>query len=115
MLCVRACAAAGGGDRAQPGVTLTQGGVVVFSGAGTSGRLAVHAAEAGHMWAHPTTLSPSPNAPKPVVVHKEHHAMNPGMWRYLMAGGDAAIVKSAESVEDDPQAAIRCNRTSVGV
>jgi N-acetylmuramic acid 6-phosphate etherase len=65
--------------------TLEQGGHLVYIGAGTSGRLGVlDAAE----------CPPTFNVPLDMV-----HG--------IIAGGEAALTRSAESIEDDPEAGVR--------
>ncbi len=68
------------------GAALRQGGAVILSGAGSSGRLAAHAAAAYNRLLPPSI---------------------PGKFMYTIAGGDGAIVKSAEALEDSPSAALQ--------
>src|ERR1700733_3184425 len=64
---------------------LDHGGSLIYIGAGTSGRLGVlDAAECP-----PTFHTP------------------PGLVRALIAGGDAALRRSIEGAEDDPEAGVR--------
>jgi N-acetylmuramic acid 6-phosphate (MurNAc-6-P) etherase len=67
------------------GEALSRGGAVILSGAGSSGRLAAHAAAAFNRLLPPATK---------------------GRFMYTIAGGDGAIVKSAEALEDSPTAAL---------
>jgi len=66
--------------------------IVVFSGCGTSGRLACLCAQAFNL----------------ILNQAEHGKSNryAPVFQYLVAGGDAALVMSQESVEDDPHAGI---------
>jgi N-acetylmuramic acid 6-phosphate etherase len=71
---------------AKAGDALSRGGGVILSGAGSSGRLAAHA-------------SASFNRLLPPSIK--------GKFLYTIAGGDGAIVKSAEALEDSPSAALQ--------
>jgi hypothetical protein len=75
------------------GEALSKSGGVILSGAGSSGRLAAHAAAAF-------------NRLLPAAVT--------GKFMYTIAGGDGAIVKSAEALEDNPSAALQDLRDALG-
>jgi N-acetylmuramic acid 6-phosphate (MurNAc-6-P) etherase len=71
---------------AKAGHALSNGGGVILSGAGSSGRLAAHAAASFNRLLPPSVT---------------------GKFMYTIAGGDGAIVKSAEALEDSPSAALQ--------
>ena len=71
-------------DITQAHVSGLQRNAIVFSGCGTSGRIAWHSARLLHQ------------------ITAAHHPARPRLFNYLISGGDQSLVISNELPEDDP-------------